>query len=63
MQMYLMVRTSSPSDAGKLTGNAAPEKMKTMQETLENVLEEVKTVNGFWSLNDQDVVRASLMEV
>ena len=38
-------------------------KMTTMQGTLENVLDEVKSLNGFWPQSDQDLVRASLLEV
>ena len=58
-----MVRTFGPDCDALLTVITVRDRMRMMQTTLENVLDEVKSVNGFWSLSDQDVVRASMLEV
>ena len=34
-----------------------------MLAALENVLDGVKPVNGFWSMSDQNLVRANILEV
>jgi hypothetical protein len=37
--------------------------LATLRGTLQNVLEEVRTIDGFWSFSDQDLVKGNLLEV